>query len=83
MMQKFPLCCVMFLLAVLGAVNWGLLGILDFNLMETALGAWPLAVRIVYSAIGLAGIWMLIAMAKCGGRCGLCADSASSHRRIF
>lgn len=77
-MKRFPLCCVCFLLAALGAVNWGLLGMLNFNLIEAVLGFSPVAVRIVYGAIGVAGIFLLIMMAQCGGRCGLCARRESS-----
>ena len=42
-------------LSFIGAINWGLIGILNFNLVEFLLGNGILA-RIVYSLIGICGL---------------------------
>ncbi len=47
------------LLVVLGAVNWGLIGLLNLDLVNTLVGAWPLVVRVVYILVGLSGLWLL------------------------
>lgn len=51
---------VAMLLVVVGAVNWGLVGLAQFDLVAALFGgpAAPLS-RIVYSLVGLAGIALL------------------------
>jgi uncharacterized membrane protein YuzA (DUF378 family) len=46
-------------LVVLGAVNWGLIGAFDWDLVNTIFGSWPMIVRIVYILVGLSGLWVL------------------------
>lgn len=45
------------ILVIIGAVNWGLVGLAQFDLVATLLGGsdTPVA-RIVYSLVGLAGL---------------------------
>lgn len=50
-------------LVVVGAVNWGLVGLLDYNLVDSLLGSWPGVVKVVYVLVGAAGAWGLYAMA--------------------
>ena len=40
-------------LTIIGAINWGLIGLLDFNLVEAIFGASSVISRIVYSLVGL------------------------------
>lgn len=44
-------------LVVIGAANWGLVGLFKFDLVDWILGSWPVLVRIVYVIIGVAGFW--------------------------
>jgi uncharacterized membrane protein YuzA (DUF378 family) len=48
------------ILVVVGAVNWGLVGIAQFDLVAALFGgqAAPLA-RVVYSLVGVAGVTLL------------------------
>ncbi|HPF83504.1 MAG TPA: DUF378 domain-containing protein [Bacilli bacterium] len=41
---------------IIGAINWGLIGIFDFNLVETILGVGSLFSRIVYIIVGICGL---------------------------
>lgn len=41
---------------IIGAINWGLIGLLDFNLVEAIFGAESIIPRIVYSLVGLTGL---------------------------
>ena len=50
------------ILVLVGGLNWGLVGILNFDLVATIFGTMTLLSRIVYSVVGLATIYM-IAMA--------------------
>jgi len=49
-------------LVVIGAINWGLVGVFRFNLVTFLLGSWPIIVTIVYLLVGLAGLWGAYAM---------------------
>ena len=50
-------------LVVVGAINWGLVGFMDYNLVDSLLGSWPGVVRVVYLLVGAAGVWGAYAMA--------------------
>lgn len=46
-------------LVVLGAINWGLVGLFDFNLVATIFGDMTALSRIVYVLVALAGIYLI------------------------
>ena len=58
-------CKLVGLLVGLGALNWGLVGAFQLDLVARLLGDMSLGARIVYSVIGLAGILKLISLVKC------------------
>lgn len=41
---------------IIGAINWGLIGLLDFNLVTTIFGVDSALTSIVYIIVGIAGI---------------------------
>ena len=43
-------------ITIIGAINWGLIGLLDFNLVDSIFGADSIIPRIVYSLVGLTGL---------------------------
>ena len=43
-------------LTIIGALNWGLIGTLDFNLVSAIFGSGTLLERTIYILVGLAGI---------------------------
>ncbi len=45
-------------LVLVGALNWGLVGILDFDLVETLFGEMSLLSRVIYSLVGLAALYV-------------------------
>ena len=48
------------ILTILGSVNWGLVGIFQFDLVAWLFGGQDAIVsRIIYSVIALAGIWCI------------------------
>ena len=49
------------ILVIVGALNWGLVGILDINLVTMILPA-GMMVKLVYSLVGLSGLLMLMKM---------------------
>ena len=52
-----------FVLLVVGGLNWGLTA-LGWNVVNLALGAWPLAEQAVYLLVGLSAIWLVIGHKK-------------------
>lgn len=58
--QACFLCKIVGAIAIVGALNWGLVGVAGFNLVDHFLGAGSLASRIVYDVIGLSGVALLI-----------------------
>jgi len=47
-------------LVVVGAANWGLVGLLDFDLVATVFGEMTLLSRLVYVVVGLAGLFQAV-----------------------
>ncbi len=45
------------LLIVIGAINWGLIGLFNFNLVDTIFGTASLISRIIYVLVGISGLW--------------------------
>jgi uncharacterized membrane protein YuzA (DUF378 family) len=58
-MKMSGLDLLVFVLVVVGGLNWGLVGLLEYNLVESLLGAWPMVVRVVYVLVGLSALYML------------------------
>ena len=46
-------------LVIIGALNWLLIGIIDFNLVDTLFGVGSVLSRIIYILVGISGIWSL------------------------
>lgn len=43
-------------LTIIGAINWGLIGIADFNLVAFIFGDGTLLSRIIYTLVGISGL---------------------------
>ena len=57
------------ILSILGSVNWGLVGIFQFDLVAWLFGGQDAMVsRIIYSVIALAGIWCISLLFRDNGR---------------
>jgi len=52
------------ILVIVGGLNWGLVGIFDFDLVAFILGAMSILSRIVYVLVGLAAIYLAVISAK-------------------
>ena len=44
-------------LIVIGAINWGLIGIFNFNLVGAIFGDMTVLSRIIYGLVGVSGLW--------------------------
>ena len=44
-------------LGIIGCINWGLVGIFNFNLVEAIFGGLSVITRIIYILVGISGLW--------------------------
>ena len=44
------------ILIIVGAINWGLIGLFKFNLVELIFGDMTLLARIIYVLVGISGL---------------------------
>lgn len=53
------------ILVIIGALNWGLIGIFSFDLVAFLFGGQAAIIsRIIYTLVGLAGIWAISLLFK-------------------
>ena len=62
---------VALVLVIIGGINWGLIGLLNFNLVAAIFGADNVLSRIVYILVGLAAIWCIVMATRLGSRRGV------------
>ena len=48
------------ILVIVGGLNWGLVGLLNFDLVATIFGDMSVLSRIVYSLVGLSAIYLAL-----------------------
>ncbi len=46
-------------LVIIGAINWGLIGFFDFDLVSTLFGQMSLLSRIIYALVGIGGLYAI------------------------
>ena len=59
-----PLCKIAAAILVIGGLNWGLIGLLDVNVIEKLLGSGLIA-RVIYDVVGLCALVAIVGL--CGG----------------
>lgn len=47
---------ILLVITIIGAVNWGLIGLFDFNLVDTIFGTGSILSRIIYTLVGVSGL---------------------------
>jgi len=52
------------ILVVIGGLNWGLVGLLNFDLVATIFGNMSLLSRLVYVLVGLSAIYLIVVLGK-------------------
>jgi len=49
------------ILVVVGAINWGLVGLFEFDVVEAIFGDMSGISRVVYTLVGLSGVYVVAA----------------------
>ena len=50
---------IVLIISIIGCVNWGLIGLFDFNLVDMLFGVGSILSRAVYILVGICGIYQL------------------------
>lgn len=51
---------VAFLLMVVGGLNWGLVGLFNYNLVNMLLGSMPMVEKVVYILVGASSLYVML-----------------------
>src|SRR4051812_220761 len=77
-------CMTATILVLIGAINWGLVGIgmfmsSNWNVVNLLLGHWMWLEALIYILVGLSGVWKIFMFPKCCGKnCAQCENP--SHK---
>ena len=75
-----PLNILTLILLIVGGLNWGLVGLFNFDLVAAIFGAGSLLARIVYVVVGLSAVWQAIRLTGAFGNGEAMAQRGSASR---
>lgn len=58
-MRNRVLDCLALTIAIIGAINWGLIGLFSFDLVAFVFGNMSWFSRIIYALVGIAGLYII------------------------
>lgn len=53
-----------YVLVIIGGLNWGLIGLFEFNLVDAIFGEESTLSRIIYTLVGLSAVYLLYTASK-------------------
>lgn len=59
---------IAFILVVIGGLNWGLIGFLNYDIVAAIFGSMSTVSRIVYDLVGLSALYMIFMFSKTDSR---------------
>ena len=62
--SRNPFTAITTILASIGAINWGLIGIFNLNLVTSLFGEYSSITRIIYVLIGISGLYTICVLTK-------------------
>lgn len=68
---------IIWTLLAIGGLNWGLVGIFNFDLVAAIFGEMSIFSRIIYALVGLAALYDIVAIKAIGKRWGMHFGTAS------
>ena len=66
-------------LVIIGGINWGLVGLFKFNLVDSIFGDLSALSRIIYTLVGVAAVYMIPVVSKLTSRHSEAARHAHGH----
>ena len=67
-MNNKALDCTALTIAIIGAINWGLIGFFSFDLVAFIFGNLSWVSRIIYAIVGLCGLYLITFYMYAGGK---------------
>ena len=61
---------IVLILVIVGGLNWGLVGVANFDLVAAIFGEGSAVARVVYTLVGIAAIWAISFFGMLGGAAG-------------
>lgn len=62
--EMVALITIALILVVIGALNWGLVGFFNFNLVSAIFGERSAVSKIIYALVGIAGVYTIFLLSK-------------------
>lgn len=59
-------------LLAIGGINWGLVGIFNFNLVDAIFGVGSVVSAIIYVLVGISALWLLLNTFVSRGKLAFC-----------
>lgn len=69
-MNNKALDCTALTIAIIGAINWGLIGFFSFDLVAFIFGNLSWVSRIIYAIVGICGLYLITFYMYVGGKSG-------------
>ena len=69
-MNNKALDCTALTIAIIGAINWGLIGFFSFDLVAFIFGNLSWVSRIIYAIVGICGLYLITFYMYTGGKSG-------------
>jgi uncharacterized membrane protein YuzA (DUF378 family) len=63
-------------LVLVGALNWGLVGAFGFDLVAAIFGGGSILARIVYVLVGVSAVMLILGCTRCKKGAGACKDGS-------
>ena len=67
-MNNKALDCTALTIAIIGAINWGLIGFFSFDLVAFIFGNLSWVSRIIYAIVGIGGLYLITFYMYAGGK---------------
>lgn len=61
-MKKNSLYTICLILVIIGGLNWGFVGLLNFDLVATLFGTMSFLSKLVYDLVGLSAVYLLFSL---------------------
>jgi hypothetical protein len=59
-MKKGIISLIAFVLLVIGGINWGLVGLFNYDLVASLFGAGSVVANVIYVLVGLSALWLIV-----------------------
>ncbi len=59
MADKSGIDWIALILVIIGGLNWGLVGLMNINLVNAIFGSVEVVERLIYVLVGLSALWMI------------------------